>query len=119
MEMISWAFIPTIDISLDADGGTPFSLPFGSLKSYRSSTDVERYFCGTCGATVFFTADDREGLVDAAAGLLDAPEGARAESWLEWRTTRLSFREDSLPRAEALTLGVEEGLKKFGERKQN
>ena len=118
MEWVNWTFVPTIDVSLDAEGKTPYSVPFGSLKGYESSPGVTRYHCGTCGASVFFTADDREGLIDVAVGLLDAPEGARAETWLDWSTKRLSFREDALPRAESLTLGVEKGLEEFGKRQQ-
>lgn len=116
MEFIEWAFVPTIDISSDPEGKRKFELPFGSLKGYRSTSDVERYHCGGCGASVFYTADDRTDLVDVAVGMMDAPEGARAESWLEWRTQRLSFREDALPRAKDLTLAVEDGLEEFGKR---
>ena len=119
MEFISWAFVPTLDISLDAEGKTSFSLPFGTLQGYRSSPDVNRYHCGTCGASAFFQTDERMDLVDVAIGLMDAPEGARAESWVEWTTKRLSFREDGIARAEALTLGVENGLAEFAKRQHN
>jgi hypothetical protein len=116
MEWMQWAFIPTIDISLDREGKKPFQLPFGTLKTYNSSKGVERYHCGTCGASVFFTSDERRDLVDLAVGLIDAPEGARAETWLEFWTQRLSYREDAIPRAKSLTIAMEDGLKKFGER---
>ena len=117
MEWIEWAFVPTVDVTLDAEGSVPYKVPFGTLKGYQSSADVTRYFCGTCGASTFFTSTDRPNLIDVAIGLLDSPEGARAESWLHWRTQRLSFREDALPRAEALTLGVESGLEEYGKRR--
>ena len=116
MEYVEWAFVPTIDMTLDAAGKIPFQVPFGTLKLYNSSPDVSRYHCSVCGATVFFNSDSRTELFDVAAGLLDAPEGARAESWLEWTTKRLSFREDAIPRAKSLTLAVEAGLRAFGER---
>jgi hypothetical protein len=118
MEFQSWCFIPTIDISLDVAGKKPYSVPFGTLKAYQSSPDVTRYHCGVCGASVFFTCEDRTDLVDVAVGLLDAPEGARAESWLEWRMNRLSFREDAFPRAETLTLAMEEGQQAWAERQK-
>ena len=118
MEFMNWCFIPTIDISLDAEGREKYKVPFGTLKEYQSSEHVKRYHCGTCGATVFFTSDERRGLVDVAVGVLDAPEGARAESWLDWRMNRLSFREDSISRAETLTLALEEGQKKWAEQQQ-
>lgn len=116
-EWIEWAFVPTVDISQDADGKVRFSVPFGTLKAYRSNHDVTRYHCGTCGASAFYQTDDRTDLVDVAVGLMDAPEGARAETWLEFSTKRLSFREDALPRARDLTLAVEYGLEEFGKRK--
>ena len=118
MECVEWAFVPTADITLDAEGKVPFSLPFGSLKSYRSSSKATRYFCGTCGAMVFWHGDERPGLIDVAAGLLAAPEGARAESWLEWRTERLSYREDAVDRAGSLVRGIEAGLNGYGKKIQ-
>ncbi|RMY70150.1 hypothetical protein D0863_05973 [Hortaea werneckii] len=119
MEWVQWAFIPTTSITLDPAGGnpspseTPFS--FGTLKHYRSSDQATRYFCGICGANVFWCGDERPGLIDVAVGLLDAAEGARAEDWLEWRTERVSYREDAVPRAESLIYGLEKGLKAYGE----
>lgn len=118
MEWVQWAFIPTVDITLDSEGRVPFSLDFGTLKSYHSSEEATRYFCKSCGAMVFWDGVSRNGgVIDVAVGLLDAPEGARAESWLEWRTARLSYREDALPRARANTLALEDGMRVFGERK--
>ncbi|TKA74223.1 hypothetical protein B0A55_06293 [Friedmanniomyces simplex] len=117
-EWIEWAFVPAVDITLDEAGQVPFSREFGMLKHYRSSEVATRHFCGGCGATVFWDGDERPQLLDIAVGLLDAPEGARAESWLEWRTARLSYREDALPRAKGVTEGVEEGLRGYGKRYQ-
>ncbi|GKT56652.1 DUF636 domain-containing protein [Colletotrichum tofieldiae] len=56
----------------------------GTLAVYNSSPDVERYFCSTCSACVFYAVHDREGMVDIAIGLLDHPDGARAEGLLSW-----------------------------------
>lgn len=126
-EWVEWAFVPTIDISLDAEGKKPYDLPFGAeqgwgtLKGYQSTKkdkSVWRYHCSDCGAMVFFTCDSRTDLIDVAVGVIDAPEGARAESLLEIWTQRLSYREDGMPRAESITLAVEEGLKKFGEKRE-
>lgn len=114
MEFQAWVPIPSINISLD--GGTQSLLAnfeFGTLKEYRSSQKVRRYHCETCGASVFYVIDDRAGLVNVAAGLLDAPEGARAGSWVEYWTGRLSSREDAVQRAESLVLGMDDGLKDF------
>ncbi|KAM0703730.1 hypothetical protein Q7P35_009669 [Cladosporium inversicolor] len=138
-ELTAWAFIPLADISLDAEGKIPLELSsvttgtstskstsesaFASnLQTYNSSEDVTRSFCSVCGAIVFFHVssqhseerDRRETtLLDVAVGLLDAPEGARAENWLEWHTERLSFREDAVGRADSLADGVEKGLREF------
>jgi hypothetical protein len=120
MEWCEWMFVPIVDISLDAEGKKPFEVPFGTMKAYKSSEGVERFHCGVCGATVFFTCEGREGrkdIVDVGVGLLDAAEGARAESWLKWETGRVSFREDAVTRAESITVAVEEGLKKYEERR--
>ncbi|KAJ9414288.1 hypothetical protein FOXG_12176 [Fusarium oxysporum f. sp. lycopersici 4287] len=57
---------------------------YGTLAIYRSSPDVQRYFCSRCSATVFYTVDDRPEVIDVAVALLHAPEGARAESILTW-----------------------------------
>ncbi|KAK3116376.1 hypothetical protein LTR53_003295 [Teratosphaeriaceae sp. CCFEE 6253] len=115
-EWMAWAYVPASDLSLDAAGHQPFTRDFGTLKQYRSSEDVTRHFCGTCGATVFWDGDARPFLLDVAVGLLSAAEGARAEGWLEWRVTRLSHREEALGRARGITEGIEEGLAAYGER---
>jgi hypothetical protein len=113
VEVVQWAFIPTIDISLDAEGKIPYKRSFGTLKTYRSSQGVDRHFCSCCGAMVFYSADDRPDLLDVAVGLLDAPEGARAETWLEWEPGRVSYREDAMDRAGSFVTSLEEGLKAF------
>lgn len=114
VEFVQWAFVPTMDISLSADGKAPFSRDFGTLKAYRSSKEATRRFCGQCGATVFWDGDARPGLIDVAVGLCSAEEGARAESWFEWHSQRLSYREDAIQRAESLVLGIEEGMRHYG-----
>lgn len=80
---------------------TPTSLRIlPSLERYASSPGVERHFCRSCGASVFYTHDSRPELVDVAVGLLRcggrAKEGARMEGWLEWRkgVGMLAGRED-------------------------
>ncbi|KAK2615468.1 hypothetical protein N8I77_002219 [Diaporthe amygdali] len=60
----------------------------GTLSFYSSSEDVQRYFCSCCSASVFYAVDDRPDLVDVAVGLLDAADGARAESLLSWGMVR-------------------------------
>lgn len=127
-EWAEWAFVPTIRISLDEAGKQPWNLPFGSLdgwgslKGYTStklealSGSVVRYHCGICGASAFITNAAKPDHVDVAVGLMNAPEGARAESWLEFWTEELCYRENSIARAEHNTLALEAGLKRYGER---
>ncbi|EMC93007.1 hypothetical protein BAUCODRAFT_37935 [Baudoinia panamericana UAMH 10762] len=118
VEWVEWAFVPVSDITLDADGRTSFSREFGKLKRYESSPGVRRYFCGGCAATIFWDGDERPDVIDVGVGLLDAAEGARAESWLQWRSQRISFREDAIPRAESLILAAENGMKQYGHKYQ-
>ncbi|KAK0667424.1 Mss4-like protein [Cercophora samala] len=56
----------------------------GTLSLYPSSEGVQRYHCGRCSAVVFYACDSRPDMVDIAAGLLHAPEGARAERVISW-----------------------------------
>jgi hypothetical protein len=106
-----WAFIPAVNITQDSLGTKPFSRSpyWGTMKTYQSSQGVTRTFCSRCGANVFWDCDWREGLVDVAVGLLDAPSGARAEELLAWWPGRVSFEEFALNRS--LVRGLEDGLK--------
>jgi hypothetical protein len=62
---------------------------------FSSSPSVQRYFCSTCSATVFYTTEERPQCVDIAIGVLDAYDGARADSFLAWLYgTRIAFRKD-------------------------
>ncbi|CAG9989852.1 unnamed protein product [Clonostachys byssicola] len=85
--LVGWTFIPlsTCNPPIARD------LKIGTAKTYQSSPNVLRSFCGTCGATVFFTCDERcpkggESVVDLATGILRATEGSMAEKWLTWRS---------------------------------
>ncbi|KAM5348148.1 hypothetical protein ACJ41O_007972 [Fusarium nematophilum] len=100
-EIQTWAFVPRANIFIQASGGEnsgiPLdfdALPAGVLQSYNSSPGAMRHFCGTCGATVFWREKDDAGVIDVSVGLLRAEEGARANSWLEWWTERVSFSEE-------------------------
>lgn len=150
-EIQTWAFIPRVAISIfippdSAATGSLSSIPpkgttqntascipldfevLGSLpagrnplRSYESSPGVLREFCHVCGATVFWHSKVRPDLIDVSVGLLQAREGSRAESLLEWWRDRCSFAEDTgLDRkgwvkdwAEGLIQGLEEGMRKY------
>ncbi len=51
--------------------------------------------------------------IAVSVGLLDPKEGARVESWLDWWTGRVSFKEDAV--SSSLIESLETGLKQWGE----
>lgn len=113
VEITTWAFVPAFQITQDEQGKVPWSEDFGTLKKYESSPGCYRYFCSKCGATAFYDGEGRKFIKDVAVGLVDAPEGSRAESWFGWRTSRLGYRDDDIPRAEGFVLAVEKGLREW------
>lgn len=46
-----------------------------TLRWYRRTETVRYGFCGTCGATLFWQADDKPDHLSIAAGTLDTPTG--------------------------------------------
>ncbi|KAJ5788406.1 hypothetical protein N7457_003396 [Penicillium paradoxum] len=86
----------------------------GSSKSYKSSEGVLRTFCGTCGATVFYTCAERPGIVDVAVGILRAPEGVMAENRALWRTGRIASADDGLKYEPGCSRALIEGVKARG-----
>ncbi|KAI9664768.1 MAG: hypothetical protein M1821_006216 [Bathelium mastoideum] len=96
VDVVIWTFIELANIS-QADGSAfPNSMAklkaavdagdsaVGTLAYHQSSPDVHRYFCKVCSASAFFVRNDRPNIADVAIGLLDAPDGARAEGFLSW-----------------------------------
>lgn len=82
--VVAWCFVPIDTI----EPKMPVNFQFGTMKTYQSSEDVLRSFCGDCGATVFYGYGvERDGMIvlDIAVGILRAPEGPMAENWLTWR----------------------------------
>ncbi|KAF1951640.1 hypothetical protein CC80DRAFT_496020 [Byssothecium circinans] len=113
-----WAFVPAVNIFLDADCTLPFSHGegqtreyWGSMSTFRSSSNVTRTFCRKCGANVFWDGDERPSIIDVSVGLLNADDGARAEHILTWWPGRVSFAEDA--QNKRLIKGLEDGLKKW------
>lgn len=114
---MTWTYIPTINLQLP-DGSSFPGYDFGTLKGYRSSKEATRYFCGKCGACIFFVADARPKLLDVAVGLFDAKSGSLAEQWLCWKTERVSFQEDGDARG-ALAEDIRQGLKQWEKQKSS
>ena len=83
-DLFSWLFVPPASISLPDGSAMPQPPRFGSLTEHQSSKGVRRYFCGKCGATVFFDSLERPAVIDVAVGIVDARSGTRAEEWLAW-----------------------------------
>jgi len=79
-EITSWTRVPLT--KLHAIDGSPLDLTKAGLVGYSSSPGVTRWFCSTCGATVFFHKEKTE-TAGVGVGLLEAG-GARAEGWLKW-----------------------------------
>lgn len=98
VDIFHWTFAEMKNLSFaeGVEGGFPQTMKelceavdakdrrMGTLGYFQSSPDVHRYFCRTCSATIFFSRDDRPGVVDVAVGVLDSPDGARAEGFLSW-----------------------------------
>lgn len=106
IDVLHWTFTRLKNIT--TKDGTPLPLKIedlkkavdegngelGTLAYYKSTPGVERYFCNSCSATVFFANKTRPDMVDVAVGLLDAEEGARAEGFLSWSYGTVDFKED-------------------------
>ena len=90
-------------------------LNLGTLKEYQSSKIAKRYFCGQCGANVFWRGlDERPRVVDVSVGLMNAKSGSRAEEWLFWRTNKVTHQE--LAKNKPLVEALAKGLKRAGEK---
>lgn len=111
--VIGWTFFPLAICDPPIKG----DLKIGTAKTYSSSPGVLRSFCGTCGATVFFTCEDRTlseetRVVDLATGILRAAEGPMAEKWLTWRT-RVAFLESGKQYDAEFGEALEEGMRRW------
>ncbi|KAK1706189.1 Mss4-like protein [Colletotrichum lupini] len=113
-DIISWTFAPLTHINFSTEAASaPSQFPqtivklkeavlsktkdprLGTLAVYNSSPEVERYSCSVCSASIFYAVYDREDMVDIAVGLLDHPDGARAEGLLAWNYGLLGWTADA------------------------
>lgn len=111
-EITSWAGVPHEMINTTAPDFNAYLADRSKLKHYKSSVDVSRYFCATCGATIFY---QKHGLptIDIGIGVLDpvTSEEARVEDWLLWQKhpKGLGYPEDAVDRK--LVKGLADGLR--------
>lgn len=111
----AWTFVPRAHIKPPM----PLELaPYGTMKTFASSPGVLRGFCGTCGATVIYSCDERtpspeQQIIDVSVGLLRAPEGILAEKWMTWRAGRLASLEDARSFDPVFTQSLAEGQKRW------
>ena len=113
--VVGWTFVP---LALTEPKISP-DLKIGTLKTYESTKGVLRAFCGTCGATVIYSCDERapeDGLqiVDIAVGVLRAPEGALAENWLTWRTGKIAWYPSGERYDEVFAKSLKKGHEEWG-----
>ncbi|KAL4974597.1 Mss4-like protein [Aspergillus desertorum] len=92
----------------------PENLLTGTSKCYESSNGVYRTFCGTCGATVFYSEASRPDILDVSTGILHASDGVMLGSWAWWRTVRLGYPDDGRSYDRAFTDSLAEGLQEWG-----
>ncbi|KAM0330610.1 hypothetical protein ACHAQA_003559 [Verticillium albo-atrum] len=106
-DVVCWAFAPIARVKFaDEWFGFPGSVGdlkaavlrgvagLGTMRVYGSSEGVERFFCGRCAASVFYTSSVREKQVDVAVGVLRRGDGARGDGALSWALGRADYRED-------------------------
>lgn len=97
LEVMPWMRVPAERI-VDEQGAFRSLSTWKALKTYAATPKWIRYRCATCGAMVAMTSQEATESVSVAMGVLDAPEGARAEDWAKWRTDGLQGEEDATQR---------------------
>ncbi|KAF2151959.1 hypothetical protein K461DRAFT_159533 [Myriangium duriaei CBS 260.36] len=100
-EVAGWAEVPSGCLQLGWEGegsGVSEVGKWQALKNYVATPGEVRYSCKTCGAPAFIVSDAEAEKIRAAAGLLDAPEGARAEGWLAWQMNSIDGEKEAMRR---------------------
>jgi len=91
--IVTWMYVPKSHIEIDPDT---------ALKVYKSRADVERSWCGTCGATVFYWRDEWPDVYDIALGAIRTGEGEglwrKLGEWIDW-AGELDYPEDAIDSA--------------------
>ncbi len=89
--MVGWALFARSGISI-----------VGEPVVYASSADAQRHFCGTCGASLFYTNEAMfPGMIDITTGSLDDPDAYPPSAHIQWADApHWMARIDGLPRFE-------------------
>lgn len=75
---------------------------YGALKKYRSSSQVERSFCGTCGSRLFWTHEKDPDRIWIAMGTMEGEPMARPQAHIFVASKAKWFDlTDDLPKREA------------------
>lgn len=111
--LIAWTFLP---LSFCEPAIGP-DLKIGTSKTYSTSPGVLRSFCGDCGATVFYSCDERNldekrQVADLAIGLVRAPEGVMAENWFTWRS-RIAWADSGIRYDGRFMEALQEGMNRY------
>jgi hypothetical protein len=112
-----WTFVPLAS----CDPPIKTDLKIGTAKTYASSKGVLRSFCGTCGATVFYSCANRvpteeQAVVDVAIGILRCPGSVMGEDWFTWRAS-LGFEAGGINYDKGFTEALRDGMKAWSEEK--
>ncbi|KAI1871902.1 hypothetical protein JX265_005888 [Neoarthrinium moseri] len=96
-------------------------LTHGFMQTYSSTPGNIRSFCRVCGATVLFWGEERHTtddnyVVNISTGILRAPDGVRADSWLTWRTEELGWFDAGCKYDRELYVSLNEGHRDWGRR---
>jgi hypothetical protein len=102
--IVTWTYVPKSHIEIN---------PNTTLEVYKSRADVERSWCGTCGATVFYWREKRSDMYDIAVGTIRTGEGEglwrKLGEWVDW-LGELDYAEDAIDTTLRTRLG--NGLRK-------
>jgi len=101
--VVAWALNVPRDRVVWPDGSVFDGTPRQSLKTFQSSDDVQRHFCSSCGASVFYASAKQPKEMDVAFGILRAKDGSLARSFFAWNETKIHHLEDAVDK-DLLTL---------------
>lgn len=113
MEVLAWMSVPMHYIVTDLQSNKKLDSSsletWNALQTYESTAGVRRYFCKSCGASIFWEAEDKGDVLDVFIGVLDADEGVRGETWCEWKAD-LNYADSGRKRHPSFVKALSEGI---------